>query len=280
MTDTPLVLQDAAELPGPLCERLRHARRVVVFTGAGVSQESGIATFRGDEDSLWSRYDPKALATPEAFERTPDLVWGWYEWRRGHILRARPNAAHHAIARLQRSPVEVCVVTQNVDDLHERAGARHVLHLHGRLEQARCHHCGQRHQHPEQPLPSAEPSQALLPPPRCARCKGPIRPGVVWFGEALPDADWQAAQAAVENCDVLFSVGTSSLVYPAAALPQLARRCGALVIQVNPDATPLDALAHASVRGKAGPQMSHLIDIIAADGGPGSPPAAELKPRR
>jgi len=232
---------------------LRNARSIVVFTGAGVSAESGIATFRDALTGLWSRFDPAQLATAEAFERDPALVWGWYEWRRALVAKALPNPAHHAIAAMAKKVPRLTVVTQNVDDLHERAGST-PLRLHGSLFAPRCFECGAAAQSP--PMLHAE--QTRLDPPRCA-CGGRIRPGVVWFGEALPEEALGAAFDAAATCDVLVSVGTSSVVYPAADIPHRAASAGAAILQVNPDRTALDAVATFSLRGAAGTILPGLV---------------------
>lgn len=246
------------DIPTTLASALQEARRVVVFTGAGVSAESGIATFRDALTGLWSRFDAQALATPEAFRSHPDIVWGWYEWRRAQVLRAAPNAAHRAIAELERRVPELIVVTQNVDDLHERAGSAHVVHLHGSLHAPRCSACGAAHAF-AQAFPD-EPGQGRrIDPPACTHCGAPVRPGVVWFGESLPHDEWDKAMQAVEQCDLLLSIGTSALVYPAAELPQRALRHGATLAQINPAATPLDAHAHHNVRGAAAAIMPRLL---------------------
>lgn len=246
------------EFPQELLQALHHARRVVVFTGAGVSAESGIATFRDALTGLWSRFDAQALATPEAFREHPDIVWGWYEWRRAQVLRAAPNAAHLAIARLARQVPELAVVTQNVDDLHERAGSAPVTHLHGSLHAPRCSVCRTPHAFAAEP-PDEPDGGRRIAPPACARCGAPVRPGVVWFGESLPAGAWDAAWRAVEDCDLLFSIGTSALVYPAAELPRRALASGAVVVQLNPAATPLDAHAHHNLRGAAADVMPRLL---------------------
>ena len=232
---------------------LQAARHVVVFTGAGVSAESGIPTFRDALTGLWSRFDPSQLATAQAFERDPALVWGWYEWRRAMVARAQPNPAHRAIAEMAGNVPGLTVITQNVDDLHERAGSR-PLRLHGSLFAPRCFDCARASEPP--PLLHAE--QARLDPPRCP-CGGRIRPGVVWFGEALPADVMEAAFDAARACDVLISVGTSSVVYPAADIPHAAAGAGAVVIQVNPDATPLDGVATFNLRGAAGSILPGLV---------------------
>ena len=181
------------------------------------------------------------------------------------MLRCQPNAAHQAIARLADLVPELTVVTQNVDDLHERAGSKRVLHLHGSLHHPRCHRCGEPFRIP--PGAPAEPAGGrYVPPPSCPTCnRGLIRPGVVWFGENLPPYVWREAEAAVEDCDVLLSVGTSSLVYPAAALPFRAAQRGACVVQVNPSPTELDAVCRHNLQGKAGPTLSALVQAAWPD---------------
>lgn len=251
----------AFPVPAELVARLRAASSVVVFTGAGVSVESGIATFRDGNTGLWQRFSAHDLATPQAFEAHPATVWGWYEWRRAAIARARPNPAHMAIAALTPLVKALHVVTQNVDDLHERAGSQNVLHLHGRLDQARCHRCGHPYRHRVEAPDEPEDGRAIEPP-RCDRCQGQVRPGVVWFGESLPADAWLGANQLAENCDVLLSVGTSALVYPAAALPEEAARRGATVVQVNPAPTMLDQSAHFNLRGAAGAVMSAVLAAL------------------
>ena len=219
----------ATELPAALAA----ATRVVVFTGAGVSAESGIPTFRDALSGLWERFDPAALATAEAFRRDPALVWGWYEWRRMQVAKAQPNPAHQAIAELARHVPQLTLLTQNVDDLHERAGSREVIHLHGSLHRPRCFDCARE---PAEPLPVPDEPEGgrRLEPPRCIHCGGPLRPGVVWFGESLPDDALHPAFAAAQDCDLLLSVGTSGMVYPAAEVPHRARDAGATVVHINP----------------------------------------------
>lgn len=222
-------------IPDPLIDVIRNARNIVVFTGAGVSAESGIPTFRDSLTGLWERFDAASLATPEAFCADPALVWGWYEWRRMKVLQAQPNPAHKAIAELARHVPNLTLITQNVDDLHERAGSTEVLHLHGSLHQPRCFECGKA---PEQPqgMPTEPESGRRLQPPHCLTCGGLLRPGVVWFGESLPANALSAAFAAAQQCDLLLSVGTSGVVYPAAEVPKQAWQAGAVVVHVNPQA--------------------------------------------
>jgi NAD-dependent deacetylase len=236
---------------------LGRARRVVVFTGAGMSADSGVPTFRDDLTGLWARYDPQTLATPEAFHDDPDLVWGWYEWRRGRVMQVHPNAGHRAVAVIGERVPHCTLVTQNVDDLHERSGSIDPIHLHGSLCAPRCIVCSVPAPLPEQA--GQPPEGARLAPPRCADCGALIRPGVVWFGESLPQQALAAAIEAAAACDVLLTVGTSGVVYPAAEIPQVAARSGATVIQVNPQPTPLDAIATVNLRGTAATVLPELV---------------------
>lgn len=240
-----------------LLDSFRNARHVVVFTGAGVSAESGIPTFRDALTGLWERFDPAELATPDAFRRDPALVWGWYEWRRMKVLQAQPNPAHLAIAALAERVPKLTLVTQNVDDLHERAGSRDVIHLHGSLHAPRCFACARPHTLTETPEEPAEGRR--LEPPRCQHCNGKMRPGVVWFGEALPEDAWQRACEIVSRCALLVVVGTSGLVHPAASLPRLARECGARVVEINPVDSAVSAVAHERIRMPAATGIPVLL---------------------
>lgn len=235
--------------------------QITVITGAGMSAESGIPTFRDALTGLWARFDPQHLATPEAFHEDPALVWGWYRWRAALVLRARPNAGHLGLAELEEAGHDVTVVTQNVDDLHERAGSTRVLHLHGSLFASRCIKCGA--------APAAEPLRENVDavpaegsreaPPACTACGGRLRPGVVWFGEGLPESAWLQAQDAVAACDLLLVIGTSNLVYPAAALPLAALEAGTPVLEINPQPTALSARADTSWRLPASEGVQRLM---------------------
>lgn len=237
---------------------LSSARSVVVLTGAGMSAESGVPTFRDARDGLWGRYTPEQLATPQGFAADPALVWGWYEWRRALARRVRPHAGHRALVELARHVPRFALFTQNVDDLHEQSGLADVVHLHGSLHAPRCAACGLAVDPGGLPvMPDGEPRR--IEPPRCKACGGPLRPGVVWFGEALPAEALLAARQAASNCDVLLSVGTSSLVQPAAGLPGIASRRGACVVQINPAATALDAVADFNLHGPAGTVLPALV---------------------
>jgi NAD-dependent deacetylase len=243
-----------------LIGRLRDAKHVLVFTGAGVSAESGIPTFRDALTGLWERFDAEELATPQAFQNDPALVWGWYEWRRMKVLRARPNPAHLSIASLETKVPRLTLVTQNVDDLHERAGSRDVLHLHGRLNKPFCFACRRPAAYLDE-IPDEPDGGRHLEPPRC-RCGGRIRPGVVWFGEMLPEIEWDTANDAASRCDVFLCIGTSTLVQPAARLTTMAIQRGAVTIQVNPNPTSLDNLVTLNLLGPAGQVLPELIEKI------------------
>ena len=249
-------------IPDALSTALRNARHLVVFTGAGVSAESGIPTFRDALSGLWERFDPAELATPSAFRRDPALVWGWYEWRRMKVLQAQPNPAHRAIAALAERVPKLTLITQNVDDLHERAGSRDVIHLHGSLHAPRCFACGRPHAISEVPEEPAEGRR--LEPPRCQRCNGKVRPGVVWFGEALPEAALRAAFKAAGECDVLLSIGTSGVVQPAASIPQLALQAGATVAHINPQPSGQGGAREFSLAGAAGVVLPELLGQLDA----------------
>jgi NAD-dependent deacetylase len=229
---------------------LAEARSVAVLTGAGVSAESGVPTFRG-EGGLWRQYRPEDLATPEAFARDPRLVSEWYDWRRARIAACQPNAGHFALVRLEQSKLDFLLITQNVDGLHERAGSRKITRLHGSIWRTRCLNCSEERDDFRVPWSEL--------PPRCA-CGGILRPAVVWFGEMLPEAAWAAATEAARRCDVFLVAGTSAAVYPAASLAPLARRHGARVVEVNVEETPLSSSAEAALRG---PSARILDEIIA-----------------
>ena len=232
--------------------------QIAVLSGAGISAESGVPTFRDRQTGLWEQYDAAELATPAAFQRDPALVWGWYEWRRAIVLRAAPNAAHAALADMTDLVPQLTLVTQNVDDLHERAGSRNVLHLHGELAHPFCETCQRSYTHLEG-IPDVPSGGARIDPPRCAGCGGRIRPGVVWFGESLPELTWTAAHELTRQCDVFLCCGTSAIVQPAASLARIAMDAGATTIQVNPNPTDLDASVTATLRGPAGSVLPQLV---------------------
>ena len=252
--------------------RLRSARRVMALSGAGISAESGLSTFRNPQTGLWSAFNPEDLASRRGFERNPGRVWSWYAVRRQAAARALPNPGHQALAALQDYYPEMTVVTQNVDGLHQKAGSRNVIELHGNIQRVLCF---QEHipvEYRDSTELTAEQLTAIelgewLAVPLCPRCGSLLRPDVVWFGEALPRAALIRADAAAAGCDVCFVVGTSGVVYPAAELPERAHRAGALVVEVNPEETELTPLVDVSLRGKAGEVLSYLVaQIMQASG--------------
>jgi NAD-dependent deacetylase len=228
---------------------VRTGRSVVALTGAGISAESGVPTFRGAE-GLWRSFRPEDLATPAAFARDPGLVWRWYRWRRNLVAAVQPNPGHLALARLESRLGRLTVLTQNVDGLHTRAGTRALVELHGNIWRARC--TAEPHRvWNERPGTPEAPADPRGDPPRCP-CGAWVRPDVVWFGESLDAGVLSRATEAVEGCDVLLMVGTSGLVYPAAALPQVAKGAGGVLVEINVADTPLTALADYVLRGPAG----------------------------
>ncbi len=229
---------------------LAEAERVVVLTGAGISAESGVPTFRG-AGGLWRQHRPEDLATPEAFARGPRLVWEWYDWRRARVAKAEPNPGHLALAQLERRVPDFTLITQNVDGLHQRAGSQRVLKLHGDIWTLHCLGCGLEETNHDVPLREI--------PPRCS-CGGLFRPGVIWFGEALPADVLRHAMEAAAHAQVFLVVGTSAVVQPAASLPLLAQQNGAKLVEINLEETPLSAQADASFWGKAGELLPCLLE--------------------
>jgi NAD-dependent deacetylase len=230
---------------------IAKARQIAVLTGAGVSKESGIPTFRDAMTGLWAQYEPEKLATPEGFKKDPPLVWQWYDYRRGMVAKVEPNAGHYAIARLAEIK-PVVVVTQNVDGLHARAGSKDVIELHGNIS---TFFCFDEH-HPANDVPLG-----LKEPPLC-HCGSPLRPGVVWFGEMLPEDALERATALMRQSDVVMVVGTSGIVQPAASLPLVARRAGAKIIEINPEPTPIGDLADIFLCGPSGKVLPMVLDRL------------------
>ena len=238
------------EIPPDLIAALNASHRIAALTGSGISAESGVPTFREAQTGLWSRYDPNQLATPEAFHRDPQLVWEWYAWRRQLISKAQPNPGHYALVELDSHFPEFSLITQNVDGLHRLAGSRSPIELHGDISRTRCS---------VEDIQIAEWSETGEIPPHCPRCGGLLRPDVVWFGESLPDTAIQAAFEIASNCQIFFSIGTSTLVEPAASLPFLAMQNGAQVIEVNIDQTPLTASADWYFGAPAGQVLPAIV---------------------
>ena len=238
-----------------IATRLRAAARAVVLTGAGVSEESGIPTFRDPQTGLWSKYDPMVLATAEAFARDPKPVWDWYEWRRSIRRDTQPNAGHYALAEMESLFTDFIVVTQNIDGLHHLAGSRAVIELHGNLQRNKC----ARENVVIQRAEARATNEGLL---ACPRCGAFLRPDVVWFGESLPRDALDRAFRAAMQCDAFFSIGTSAAVEPAASLPRVAKQAGAFLVEINPAPTPLSEIADAVVRGKSGVVLPELLEEI------------------
>jgi NAD-dependent deacetylase len=228
------------------------AKKIVVLTGAGISAESGVPTFRG-EDGLWRRYRAEELATLAAFQANPKLVWEWYDWRRGIIGKAAPNPGHRAIAEMEQIFPHLSLITQNVDGLHRRAGTTRLIEIHGNLWQVRCVREGRMQEDTRCPLPAI--------PPRC-ECGALLRPHVIWFGEPLDQGDLAQAYGLIEECDLLLVVGTSAVVQPVASFPLIAKQAGAFVLEVNMGPTPLSSIADASFHGKAGEVLPALLQEI------------------
>lgn len=249
------------EAAPPVAEWIRDAERVVVLTGAGVSAESGVPTFRGAE-GLWRKHDPMELATPEAFERDPRGVWAWYRWRQDLIRGCAPNAGHHALAKLQRSVPDFLLVTQNVDGLHVTAGSTDVVELHGNIYADRCTRCDTvtpaYDRAPSPDIREDDPSRDP-PLPECPACGGLTRPGVVWFGESLPEGAMERATDAARRADVLLVAGTSGVVYPAAGLAAVTARAGGRVVVINPGETPHASLADVVLSGPSASVLPALL---------------------
>ena len=244
---------------------LQKAKKVVFFTGAGISADSGIPTYREKLSGIWAGLDPRDLETAKAFRENPALVWGWYLWRRLRVAQAEPNAAHIAIPRMAHSLRQVSVITQNIDDLHERAGSLNVVHMHGSLAMPKCFACHR--PGAVSPDQSAVPEEgALIEPPRCQRCNGRMRPAVVWYGEDLPHQAWKTAVLLVKDCDLMVSVGTSGTVMPAAGLPDLALASGASVIHVNKVDVAMGDQKELMLIGAAAEVLPMLLEKI-SDGG-------------
>ncbi len=245
------------DIPEPIIRALAGARSAVALTGAGVSAESGVPTFREAQSGLWSRHTPEQLATPGAFARDPALVTRWYDMRRERLAAVRPNPGHRALAELEREVESragaFTLLTQNVDGLHHGAGARNIVELHGSIWVWRCTLCGEEREDRVIPFPAH--------PPPCLRegCGGIRRPGVVWFGEALPERALAVAYAALARCDLFLSIGTSALVHPSAGFADLARRAGARTVEINPEPTPITGLVDWAIGGRSGVVLPALV---------------------
>lgn len=238
------------DIPTDLIQAFRQAQKVTALTGAGISKESGIPTFREAQTGLWAKYDPQQLATPQAFQRDPQLVWEWYQWRRGLVAQAEPNPGHRALSQLAGLVPEFTLITQNVDGLHRVAGSPDVIELHGDITRTKCSECSR---------PSETSFETGEDLPRCPACGGMLRPAVVWFGESLPGDVLEAAFQAARQAEIFLSIGTSALVEPAASLPVIALQAGAVLVEINPDITPISQLAHHTLSGPSGQILPELI---------------------
>ena len=232
---------------------LKRTERVMVSTGAGISAESGVPTFRGP-NGLWNDFKPEELATPEAFAGNPKRVWEWYDWRRQLLKDVQPNPGHHALAELEKMVAKFCLVTQNIDGLHQKAGSKLVYELHGNIWNVKCT------KEKDRVFPLVENPISQLPP--VCDCGAMLRPDVVWFGEALPaqvtDYAWQVAQ----QCEIFFLIGSSATVQPAASLPWIAKDHGAIVVEINPESTPITDIADEVFRGKSGVILPQLMEAL------------------
>lgn len=234
------------------------AKLVVVATGAGMSRESGIPTFRDAQEGLWARYDPMELASRDGFRRDPARVWGWYNYRRGLIAAVEPHAGHRALAELEGMVPRVAVVTQNIDGMHRVAGSREVYELHGNINRFKCFAAD----HPVDDEIPVSTVDGDLEPPVCSRCGSPVRPDVVWFGEPLPPGVFEEAERLASACEVMLVVGTSGIVYPAAMLPSTARAAGAVVVEVNVERSELTMGVDVFLQGRAGDVLPRLVSHV------------------
>ncbi len=239
--------------PEPFINRLQNADNILIFTGAGISAESGIDTFRG-KGGLWNKMKPEELASFDGFMKNPNLVWEWYQYRRQIVHETSPNSGHYAIAEFEKYYNSVSVVTQNVDNLHNRAGSTNVLELHGNIERNFCIDCNT--------FFGVEDFQSVSEAPKCPKCSGMIRPDVVWFGESLPQGVFEKAEALARESDICFIVGTSAVVYPAAYIPVTAKEFGAYIVEINVEQTEITRSVDLSLIGKAGELLPEIIKKI------------------
>ncbi len=242
------------DIPSQLIGTIQQAQHIAILTGAGVSAESGVPTFRDAQTGLWARYSPEELATPQAFERDPKLVWEWYQWRRDLVSEAKPNPGHQALAELEKRVPQFTLITQNVDGLHQQSGSQNVVELHGNI------HRTVRYEDRRVEVKNWPNTGEV--PPRCPDTGSLLRPDVIWFGEMLPAGALETAFEVAATCDVFFSVGTSALVHPAAQLPMIARQGQAIVVEVNPNSTPITSQMHYVLQGPAGEVLPQLVAAL------------------
>jgi len=235
-----------------LISKLQRAESVTVFTGAGISAESGVPTFRGT-DGIWKKFRPEELANFDAFIRNPELVWEWYKHRKQIVASIQPNAGHTALAEMERRFPQFAIITQNIDNLHRRAGSKNIYELHGNVERNYCIGCGKN-------FTDAE-IMSMDKVPRCTSCGDLVRPDVVWFGEQLPVEQWEKSVSAAERAEVFFSIGTSAVVYPAASLPLTAKKAGAYIIEINIERTELSPWADEVLLGRSGDILPNILKL-------------------
>jgi NAD-dependent deacetylase len=241
------------EIPTSLIDALRNAQHIAVLTGAGVSAESGVPTFRDALTGLWSSFNPQELATREAFQRNPKMVWEWYAYRRTLTSSAAPNPGHYALAELEKRAPKFTLITQNIDGLHARAGSQNIIELHGNIHRTKCF---------KEDTPAPNWLDDGQVPPRCPRCNSYLRPDVVWFGEMLPPLALDESFRAAESSDVFLAIGTSGVVEPAASLPFVALRAGAFVVEINPESTPLSESATFRIAAPSGIALPALLKSL------------------
>lgn len=236
-----------------LIEEIRLAKNITVLTGAGISKESGIPTFREAQTGLWAQYDPTELASPQAFRKNPELVWNWYQWRRDMIKKTSPNPAHYALVEMEKQVSGFTLITQNVDGLHMKAGSHNLIEIHGNIMLTKCFDQG--HMVESWPVTNSV-------PPKCPKCGSYLRPDVVWFGENLSSDALERSQMAAAKSNIFFSIGTSALVHPAASLPLVALQANSIVVEINPDHTPLTEYVNFNLKGSAGEILPKLMQQV------------------
>ena len=237
-------------IPDQLIRLLQQANHITILTGAGISAESGVPTFREAQTGLWAKYDPQALATPQAFQRDPKLVWEWYAWRRELVTQVKPNPGHFALAQMEKHVPKFTLITQNIDGLHQVAGSKKAIELHGNISRVKCFDDGK--------IVTNWDNTGNVPP-LCPRCGGLLRPDVVWFGENLPSQAITDAFDAARACEIFLSIGTSSVVQPAASLPLEAVQNGAITVEINPSTTPISHYMDFVLAGPSGEILPALV---------------------
>jgi len=248
--------KNVSDLAVNVLQKIKSSKHISILTGAGVSAESGVPTFRGEE-GLWNNYRAEELATPQAFERDPNLVWRWYDWRRTLLAPLKPNAGHYALSQMENFYDNFTLITQNVDGLHRMAGSKNLVELHGNIWLMRCAAEGTVTENKNAPL--------VAMPPKCNECGGLLRPHIVWFGESLDEDILTRAFSSAEQCDLFFVIGTSGVVQPAASLASIAKQNGAMVIEINLEPTPITDVADATLLGPSAKVLPGLLNAMQKD---------------